>query len=116
MSASIVKALSKRLKMKMEKMNEYMRNLLVLAGALALGYTAGSSRPVKAATGDIAFQLVDVKETSSLLVYQPSSKTVYVYRGATAGSSSLQCSFKYVLEAPGGVIQRVPCPVQSTFP
>ena len=57
----------------MEKMNEWQRNLLALAGALALGYTLGSSRTVKAATGDAAFQLVDVKETSSLLVYQPSS-------------------------------------------
>jgi hypothetical protein len=100
----------------MERLNEWIRNLLALAGALTLGYTLGSGRTVKAASGDLAFQLVDVKETSSLLVYQPSSKTVYVYRGATAGSSALQCSFKYVIEAPGGVIQRVSCPVQATFP
>lgn len=100
----------------MRKMNEWPHNLLALAGALALGYMLGSGGTVKAATGDIAFLLVDVKETSSLLVYQPSSKTVYVYRGATAGSTALQCSFKYVIEAPGGVIQRVSCPVQSTLP
>jgi hypothetical protein len=94
------------------KLGGWSRNLLALAGLVSLGYWFGSSRPVTAASSDIAFQLVDVKETSSLLVYQPSSKTVYVYRGATVGSSALQCSYKYVLGEPGGAIERVSCPVQ----
>jgi hypothetical protein len=101
---------------KLAKGTEWLRNVPAFVGVVALGYWLGSERAVKAAPSDIAFQLVDVKETSSLLVYQPASRSVYVYRGATVGSSALQCSYKYVLDAPGGVIERVPCPVQSVRP
>jgi hypothetical protein len=71
---------------------------------------------VHASSGDVEFQLTGVNETSSLLVYQPSNKTVYVYRGATTGNSMVQCSFKYLLGAPGAAIQRVSCPVGSALP
>jgi len=94
-----------------------LRNLLAIVGLLAVGYWLGSSRPVAAASysgGDAEFQLSGVSETSSLLVYQPGTKTVYVYRGATVGSSTVQCSFKYTLGAPGAAIRRENCPIGST--
>ncbi|MGD0097406.1 MAG: hypothetical protein ABSB60_12985 [Terracidiphilus sp.] len=105
----------------MEKLSVWLRNGLVLAGLLALGYLLGANRTVKASSssassGDLQFQLGSVSEHSSLLVYQPETKTVYVYQGATTGNSNLQCSFKYQLGAPGGAIQRVPCPVQALLP
>jgi hypothetical protein len=96
---------------------EWLRNLLAAVGLLAIGYWLGAAGSVKAAaSSDIEFQLTGVNETSSLLVYQPSNKTVYVYRGATVGSANLQCSFKYLMGAPGEAIQRVNCPVGSAFP
>lgn len=101
----------------MGRMVEWLRNSMAIVGLLAVGYWLGSSRPVKAASysgGDVSFQLTGVNETSSLLVYQPGTKTVYVYRGATVGSGTVQCSFKYLLGTPGGAIQRVNCPVGST--
>jgi hypothetical protein len=101
------------------EMKEWVRNLLALAGVLALGFWLGSSKPVKAANSsgsDVEFQLTGVNESSSLLVYQPGTKTVYVYRGATAGNSVVQCSFKYLLGAPGAAIQRVNCPAGSALP
>ena len=98
---------------------EWQRNLLAVAALLALGYWMGSVRQVRAAGsssgGDMQFQLTGVNENSSLLVYHPENKTVYVYRGATLGNSTLQCSFKYVLGTPGGAIQRVNCPIGSAF-
>ncbi len=92
-----------------------LRNGLALVGVLAVGYWLGSGRTVKAATtpSDIAFQMTGVSQTSALLVYQPSSKTVYVYNGATTGSSNLQCAYEFVLGAPGGAIERKNCPVPS---
>ncbi len=93
----------------------YVPAVLIL---LALGYWLGSERPVKADSSSgsaVEFQLTGVNDASSLLVYQPSEKTVYVYRGATVGNATVQCSFKYVLGAPGGAIQRVNCPVGSAF-
>ena len=101
----------------LEKVSGYGRNVLALVGVLALGYWLGGGKTVKAASaGDLAFQLADVKEGSSLLVYEPSSKTVYVYQGATAGNSQVQCSFKYVVQSPGDTIKRVNCPVHSYQP
>jgi hypothetical protein len=102
----------------MRKAMEWLRNLLAVAGLLAIGFWLGSGRPAKAASdsgGDVEFQMTGVNETSSLLVYQPGTKTVYVYRGATAGNSTVQCSFKYILDKPGGMIQRVNCPAGSAF-
>jgi hypothetical protein len=101
----------------MGKLAGWSRNLLAIVGLVAVGYWLGSSKAVAAASdsgGDVAFQLSGVSETSSLLVYQPGTKTVYVYRGATQGSATVQCSFKFLLGAPGGAIQRVNCPMGST--
>lgn len=98
----------------------WARNGLAAAGVLALGFWLGSSGTVKAASygsgGDVQFQLAGVNERSSLLVYQPGSKTVYVYQGATTGNSSLQCSFMFQLDRPGSVIRRVPCAVSGLIP
>jgi hypothetical protein len=105
--------------MTMAKATEWVRNLLAIAGLLALGYWLGSSSRVQAASysgSDVEFQLTGVNETSSLLVYQPGTKTVYVYRGATVGNSTLQCSYKYQLGAPGGAIQRTNCSIGSALP
>ncbi len=98
---------------KLETAADWLRNLLAIAGILALGYWLGSARPVKASGDDVQFELQGVNESSSLLVYQPSTRTVYVYRGAMAGNSSLQCNFKFEMNKPGGVIRRENCPVQS---
>jgi hypothetical protein len=105
----------------MEKTLMWVRNGLALLGVLALGFWLGAGRTVKASGydpggGDVQFQLTGLNETGSLLVYQPSTKAVYVYRGAMVGNSSLQCNFKFQMDRPGGVIYRVPCPVQSAIP
>jgi len=102
----------------MATIGRWLRNTLAILGVLAIGYWLGSSRTVKAASysGDVEFQLTSVNETSSLLLYQPSTKTVYVYRGATVGNSMLQCGYKYLLNAPGAAIQRVNCPAGSALP
>jgi len=96
----------------------WLRNTLAVAGLVAVGYWFGTSRTVRADSSSgnsVEFQLTGVNDTSTLLVYQPSEKSVYVYRGATAGNSTVQCSFKFVLGTPGGAIQRVNCPVGSAF-
>lgn len=97
----------------MDKAKEWMRNLLALAGVFALGYWLASGRPVRASSDDVQFELQGVNENSALLVYQPSTKTVYVYRGAMAGNSALQCNFMFKLTQPGGVVSRENCAVQT---
>lgn len=99
----------------------WTKNGLALFGVLALGFWLGAGRTVNASggepgIGDVEFQLTSVSPSSSLLVYQPGTKTVYVYQGATTGNSALQCSFMFQLERPGDVIRRIPCEVQRLIP
>jgi hypothetical protein len=105
----------------MEAVRKWLMNGLVFVGILAIGFWLGSSRTVSASSyqsdgSGVQFQLTGVSESSALLVYQPEVKTVYVYQGATVGSSALQCSYKFQLERPGSVIRRVPCGVPNLNP
>jgi hypothetical protein len=104
----------------MEKATGWLKGLFALAGMLALGLWLGAAHTAKASSDDdgagVQFQLAGISEQSSLLVYQPGTKTVYVYQGATTGSNSLQCSFMFQLTRPGEVIHRVPCRVPSLTP
>jgi hypothetical protein len=105
----------------MEKAWGWTRNGLALVGVLAVGFWLGAGRTVSASnyqsgTGDVEFQLTGINPTSSLLVYQPGTKTVYVYQGATTGNSALQCSFMFQLDRPGQVIRRIPCGVPQLNP
>ncbi|HTW60398.1 MAG TPA: hypothetical protein VMD55_01250 [Terracidiphilus sp.] len=105
----------------MEKFFIWLKNGLVLAGVLALGFWLGAGRTAKASSYDsggsgVQFQLTGVDESSSLLIYQPGTKTVYVYRGATTGNAALQCSFMFQLDRPGDVVRRIPCRVASLNP
>lgn len=104
----------------MEKAAKISVGCFALMSVLALGFWLGAGRTVKASSydsgSDVQFQLTGIDQTSSLLVYQPGSKTVYVYQGATTGNASLQCSFMFQLDRPGSVIRRVPCQVGNLTP
>jgi hypothetical protein len=100
----------------MERAKEWLRNGLALVGVFALGFWMGGARPVHASGDDVEFQLQGVSDTSSLLIYHPVTKTVYVYRGAMVGNSALQCNFKFIMDKPGGPVRRENCSVQSLIP
>jgi hypothetical protein len=92
----------------------------LILGVLACGFWLGAGRTVQASSSDagmgVQFQLAGVSEASSLLVYQPETRTVYVYQGATLGNSYVQCTYKFEMTRPGEVIRRIPCPVQQLNP
>jgi hypothetical protein len=100
----------------MQKTKQTLTQIAAIFGVFMLGYWLANVRAVHASSDDVQFELQGVTENSSLLVYQPSTRTVYVYRGAMAGNSSLQCNFKFELTKPGGVIHRDNCAVQSVLP
>jgi hypothetical protein len=87
---------------------------------LAIGFWLRAGRTVEASSSDagmgVQFQLAGVNEASSLLVYQPETRTVYVYQGATLGNANVQCAYKFQMTRPGEVIRRVPCPVAELNP
>ena len=104
----------------MSKAFMWLKNGLALAAMLCLGFWLGSGRPVHAyddGSGQgVQFQLVGGNLADSLLVYQPTTKTIYVYRSATQGNDALQCSYKFQMEGPGAVIRRIPCAMQHLNP
>ncbi len=104
----------------MGKVWNWARNGLALGAVLALGLWLGAGRTVKASSSDagmgVQFQLAGVSMESSLLVYQPETRTVYVYQGATLGNANVQCTYKFQMTRPGEVIRRVPCPVPELNP
>ncbi len=105
----------------MSKLWIWTRNGLAFAGVLAFGFWLGSSRVASASSYEsggmgVQFQLAAVNETSSLLVYQPETKTVYVYQGATTGNANVQCSYMFRMTRPGEVIHRVPCAIPQLIP
>jgi hypothetical protein len=89
-----------------------LRDALALAGVFAMGW-AFHGHTVHAAGEDVLFQMQEVRPGSSLLVYHPSDRTIYVYQGATTGNSNLQCSFRYHMTDVGGVIRRENCPIPT---
>lgn len=99
----------------MRTVRELMRNGLALAGVFALGYWLAGAKRVQASGENVFFQLQGVDKASSLLVYQPSTKSVYLYQGAMTGNAALQCNYKFEMTSPGGVIRRVPCDVQNAL-
>lgn len=104
----------------MERTFVWLRNGLALTGILALGFWLGAGRPVNASSYSsgqgVQFQLTGLEHGSSLLIYHPETKSVYVYQGAMVGNAALQCTYKFQMDEPGGVIRRVPCGVQKLIP
>ena len=64
----------------------------------------------------LAFQLSGIGPETALTVWNASNRTLYVYQGAVAGSSNVNCSFSFQIERPGAPIQRHNCPIGSLFP
>ena len=105
----------------MDKLWAWARNGLDVVGLFALGSWLGAGRGVMASSSasdamGVQFQLDGIKPESALLVYQPETKTVYIYQAATTGNANVQCSYKFQLTRPGEVIRRVACPVPEVNP
>ncbi len=94
----------------------WIRELLFLMAAFAVGWWAHGAKTVQAAADEFQFQLGVARSESTLLVSSPTQKVVYVYQGALTGNNAVQCTYKFILSTPGGVIRREQCPVQSLLP
>ena len=91
---------------------------LVTLGAFTLGWFAHRTNVVHAAeSGPFLFQVQGTGGEMSLSIYDTSDRTIYVYLGATGGSSNVNCSYKFHLSARhGGPLTRTNCPIGSPLP
>ena len=99
-----------------QSLKPWFRDAALIAAALCIGWWAHGAKTVSAASDNLQFQLHGLDTANALLVYQPEKKTIYVYRSVMTGGSGLQCSYRFQLGEPGGVIRRELCPAQSLLP
>lgn len=100
----------------MKEIRQYVAMLLLAACCFAAGRWSSQSRVVRAASDDPQFQIQILDTNSTLLVYYPSQKALYAYKGALTGNNALQCNYQFRMSEPGGVIRRENCAVQKLFP
>ena len=89
-----------------------MPSLLGLAlAAFWVGRWSNSEHTVKAQSGGTPLiQIQAVRGDSSLTVYYPDLKKLFVYQTPFVGAPTWGCSYSIQLSSPGGNVQRDPCP------
>jgi hypothetical protein len=89
------------------------RDLLLVAAALAAGWWArGPNKPVLAQRGapeNLAFQMIGTGPESTLVMYDPGTRVLYVYARAGAGSSRVSCTYGFLISTPGQPLERRNC-------
>ena len=84
--------------------------VFALLGFLAGRLTVPSQR-VNADTGSSpVIQVQTVRADTSLTVYYPDMKKLFVYQSPFVGSPKWGCAYTVQLSDPGGSIERQPCP------
>lgn len=89
-----------------------VREAVVAMSAVALGWWAHGGRAVEAApVSSVAptYQLTGINPATSLTIYSPEDRMLYVYQGATTGSSHVNCSFRIHIPRVGDAIDRENC-------
>ena len=91
----------------------WLRELVLLLAALAIGWWAHGGRNVQAASpGDFQFQM----QGSDLLIYSASSHTVSVYKDADRGNSALACSYEFLIGGSRAPVERKSCDMGRLTP
>ncbi len=99
----------------MGKLGDAVRQGLWLTVALIAGWWLHGSRVVTAQSEQPQFQWNSVGADASLSVYYPSERLLYVYRGATTGSSRVNCAFSFKLGRQGDPLERTNCPIGKAY-
>ncbi len=90
--------------------NNVLLLVLIVVVAFFGGRWTRSGGSVKADSGEIPqVEVREVTGSSSLVVYYPSSKKIFVYQNPFVGLPKWSCAYSVQLSTPGGVIERQPC-------
>lgn len=83
----------------------------VACAAFLLGERWHAPITVQAASSDPIFQLSGIGPGTAISYYSASDHSIYIYQGATTGSSVVACSYKFILDEAGKPLRRENCPV-----
>ena len=69
-----------------------------------------------ASDAGLAFQLSGIGPDTSLTVYNPDNRTLYVYQRIGQGNSHISCGYSFTISKPGAPIDRQNCPIGDQVP
>ncbi len=96
------------------RLRSWARDLVLVAFALCVGWWMRSAdRAVMAQTGssdNLAFQMIGTGPDSTLAMYNPGTRTLYVYARAGSGSSNVTGTYGFLVNTPGMPLVRRNCP------
>ncbi len=100
------------------RVQDLLRDGCLVAAAAAVGWWChGAGTPVRAESeGNLAFQFMPGGDQSSLSIYSPSDRTLYVYPHVAVGNSLVSCQYMFHLRQLGGAIERENCKPGSQLP
>lgn len=91
----------------------WSRDLLLVGAAVAAGWWIhGADKPVLAQRGtpeNLAFQMIGTGPESTLAMYDPLTRVLYVYARTGAGSNHVPCTYGFFISAPGQPLERRNC-------
>jgi hypothetical protein len=94
-----------------------VRDGVLVVFALVVGWWAHGGRPVQAAAEDYSYQFMSNNVNNALTVYDPHTRTVYVYQGVSSlGGSHVNCSYMFHMTYAGQPIERENCKVGTGLP
>ena len=100
----------------------FVRDLALLAIAASIGWWAhganstvraqqhSSSNQPKPPDNNVGFQLGGAGFEGSLTLYDPQSRSLYVYPRVARGDSNVNCEYVLYWDKPGAPVQRQNCP------
>ena len=95
----------------MPKSHLFLIVIAAVLAAFAVGRWSRSSETVKADSGESPqIEVREVAGNISLVVYYPSLKKLFVYQNPFVGLPKWPCAYSVQLSAPGGPVDRQPCP------
>jgi hypothetical protein len=97
-----------------------VRDLALLCLAVAIGWwLRGAGTAVfaqRSASSELAFQMTGTGPDALLTMYNADTRTLYMYPRIGAGSSTVNCAYKFKVSSPGAPLQRENCPVGGLMP
>jgi len=96
-----------------------VRDLALVCLAVAVGWWWRGT-PVHATgssgSSPLAFQMTGTGPDALLTVYNPDSRTLFMYPRIGAGSSTVNCAYSFKVPSPGAPLQRENCPMGELTP
>jgi len=95
----------------MEKMERWLGRIAIVVLSFAAGWLASGGRTVQAQSQAPQVDVRNVGTESSIVVYYPDRKTMYVYAQPFVAGPYPPCTYRITVGEPGKALTREQCPL-----